>query len=260
MKHVFKLRYFVLLIIIICGNVSSARSQSLNIFESGRIEFEKKENAYRILDKYFMNSINESTRQYAADYKRTKDQFKITRFSLIFNDGKSLYESIAQAGHQTDFLDASSSSNKVFSSLSSHFFVANKKVLETNFSVKDTIRKIKWKITGETREILGFICHRANAVIMDSIYVVAFYTDQINFKGGPESFSGLPGMILGLALPNEHISWFATKFTPDFSVPILNSMEDYPINNKDFIDKLSGYQSIKYDKRYASFILTRALF
>jgi GLPGLI family protein len=46
---------------------------------------------------------------------------------------------------------------------------------------------------------------------MDSIYVVAFYTDQIPVSGGPESFTGLPGMILGVALPYEHITWFATK-------------------------------------------------
>jgi GLPGLI family protein len=48
---------------------------------------------------------------------------------------------------------------------------------------------------------------------MDSIYVVAFYTDQIPVSGGPESFTGLPGMILGIALPYEHITWFATKIS-----------------------------------------------
>jgi GLPGLI family protein len=48
--------------------------------------------------------------------------------------------------------------------------------------------------------IAGFNCRRANAMIMDSIYVVAFYTDEILTTGGPESFSGLPGMILGVAL------------------------------------------------------------
>ena len=46
---------------------------------------------------------------------------------------------------------------------------------------------------------------------MDSIYVVAFYTDAITTSGGPESFTGLPGMILGVAIPHEHTTWFATK-------------------------------------------------
>jgi GLPGLI family protein len=46
---------------------------------------------------------------------------------------------------------------------------------------------------------------------MDSIYVVAFYTDEILTTGGPESFTGLPGMILEVALPHQHITWSATK-------------------------------------------------
>jgi GLPGLI family protein len=49
---------------------------------------------------------------------------------------------------------------------------------------------------------------------MDSIYVVAFYSDKILFPGGPESFTGLPGMILGIAIPRLHTTWFATTVTP----------------------------------------------
>lgn len=79
--------------------------------------------------------------------------------------------------------------------------------------VKDSVRKITWKITDETREIAGYTCRRANALVMDSIYVVAFYAIQIPVSGGPESFTGLPGMILGLAIPHENITWFATKVT-----------------------------------------------
>jgi GLPGLI family protein len=46
---------------------------------------------------------------------------------------------------------------------------------------------------------------------MDSVFVVAFYTDEITVPGGPESFSGLPGMILGLVINRVHTTWYATK-------------------------------------------------
>ena len=46
---------------------------------------------------------------------------------------------------------------------------------------------------------------------MDSIVVIAFYTDEILPSGGPESFTGLPGMILGIAVPKMHTTWYATK-------------------------------------------------
>ena len=56
-----------------------------------------------------------------------------------------------------------------------------------------------------------FRSKKAVARICDSVYVVAFYTDEILVNGGPESFSGLPGMILGIAIPRLYTTWFATK-------------------------------------------------
>jgi GLPGLI family protein len=46
---------------------------------------------------------------------------------------------------------------------------------------------------------------------MDSVYVFAFYTDEIMISGGPCSISGLPGMILGLTIPRLYTSFIATK-------------------------------------------------
>ena len=72
---------------------------------------------------------------------------------------------------------------------------------------------------------------------MDSIYVVAFYSDEIPVSGGPESFSGLPGMILGLALPHENVTWFATKVT---DVPIPESSLRAPAKGK-----VTNYTNLK---------------
>ncbi|MFD2144973.1 GLPGLI family protein [Mucilaginibacter antarcticus] len=88
-----------------------------------------------------------------------------------------------------------------------------KEYAEKTLLVKDTIRKIKWKLTDETQVVAGYPCRRANGLMLDSIYVVAFYTDDIHVSGGPESFNGLPGMILKLALPHDNVSWVATKVT-----------------------------------------------
>ena len=46
---------------------------------------------------------------------------------------------------------------------------------------------------------------------MDSVFVVAFFTEQILCTSGPEGFTGLPGMILGIAIPRLHTTWYATK-------------------------------------------------
>ena len=84
-------------------------------------------------------------------------------------------------------------------------------IFENNYNLSDSIKKFEWKISGEVREIAGFECKKAITKICDSVVVVAFYTDQITTPGGPENFNGLPGMILGLAIPRLASTWFATK-------------------------------------------------
>ncbi len=77
--------------------------------------------------------------------------------------------------------------------------ISQKEVFENTYLIKDSSRTWEWKIADETREIAGFECRKAVTKICDSVYVVAFYTDQIPVSAGPESFGGLPGMILGIS-------------------------------------------------------------
>ncbi len=47
--------------------------------------------------------------------------------------------------------------------------------------------------------------------MFDTVAVFAFYTDEIMVSGGPESITGLPGMILGVGIPKTFTTWFATQ-------------------------------------------------
>ena len=78
-------------------------------------------------------------------------------------------------------------------------------------NIKDSLTNVKWKITNEYRNIAGYDCRRANGVTLDSVYVVAFYTDHIPTPGAPSTVHGLPGMILGLVVPEQHFNIYATK-------------------------------------------------
>ncbi len=109
------------------------------------------------------------------------------------------------------WLQSPASENIIFTNLTNGNHVAQKNIYGTNFLIQDSARKVEWRITAETRDIAGFTCRKAVGKMLDSIYVVAFYTDQILPSGGPESFQGLPGMILGIAIPRLNTTWFATK-------------------------------------------------
>jgi GLPGLI family protein len=196
-----------LLLILACG---CAHAQHAIFLSEGKIEFERKVNQYAQMES-IMDPGDES---WAEFRKKTMGKFKTDYFDLLFTGAKTLYRPGRESPDKVTnwgWIEAPAQANVIYSDLDKETGVSQKKAFEEVFLVQDTLRKINWKITGETRSIAGFTCRRANAIIMDSIYVVAFYTDEILTTGGPESFSGLPGMILGVALPHEHVSWFATK-------------------------------------------------
>lgn len=83
--------------------------------------------------------------------------------------------------------------------------------IDEKYTITDSLNNITWRFTDEYRDIAGFECRRVNGATPDSLYIVAFYTDQIPVSAGPALTSGLPGMILGLVIPEMHIQYWATK-------------------------------------------------
>ncbi|SRR5579871_446268 len=195
-------------IIICCALLffQNAKSQNTVFITRGKIEFEYKVNIYAQMQDFNDDGWKDWV-------KKNMQQFKTTYFDLTFDNNRALYRPGRENpdNNKMWFGNDVADGNVVYSDFDKQQSIAQKKAFEKIFLVQDSLRKINWKITNETRTIAGFECRRANALILDSIYVVAFYTDEITTPGGPESFSGLPGMILGVALPHQHVTWFATK-------------------------------------------------
>lgn len=83
--------------------------------------------------------------------------------------------------------------------------------IDEKYLLKDSLQNITWRFTDEYRDIAGYTCRRVNGATPDSLYLVAFYTEEIPISGGPALVHGLPGMILGLAIPEMHINYWATS-------------------------------------------------
>jgi len=217
---------------------TSLPAQSAHFTSSGTIEYEKRTNSYALIQK-IINKDNEAWMQPQFDYyKKNSPQFRTLNAKLEFGNNKTLYTPNETDLPQNGFMGDSpmlNQFNTIFTDLKTKSSIDQKKVFEQTYLVKDSTRKIKWKITDETREIAGYSCRRANGIYLDSVYVVAFYTTRIPVAGGPESFNGLPGMILGVALPHENITWFATKVN-EGSIPqdaIVPPKKGKPTNEKE---------------------------
>lgn len=171
---------------------------------NGKITFEKKVNMARTLANL---GISE-------EVKGTMAKYKTSNWDLCFDRTRSIYK--AQKKDDTDddlmyFISPGESTNELYADYANKNRVLKKSIMGEDYLLKDSIPNVDWKIMHEVRTISGYECRKAIGRINDTVYVIAFYTDEILLRGGPEGFSGLPGMILGLAIPRLNTTWFATK-------------------------------------------------
>jgi GLPGLI family protein len=209
----------------------------------GNIEFEKKVNLYKNLED--QSSEDNGGFDWISQLKKQLPEYQITYFNLFFDDNKTLYKpgrEVEQTQKIPDWFEGPATSNTVFNDLQNGKSTAQKTVYESVFLLQDSVRHTPWRISSDTRVIAGFKCRKATAIIMDSVFVIAFYTDQIITTGGPESFNGLPGMILGLAVPRLHTTWFATKveLTEPKPEELAPPVKGKKANNEELVQKLKS--------------------
>lgn len=255
------LKYTLSLILILATVI--VKSQNVRFVTQGTIEYEKRVNAYALIKEQIKIWGDDDTFYATAfeSYQKNNPQFKTAKSKLVFSNETTAFipeeEAIASTNSWFSNLVQFQQPNSTLNNLKTGLSTTQKKVYDETYMVSDSTRKINWKITDEYRNIAGYNCRRANALVMDSVYVVAFYTDEIAVSGGPESFSGLPGMILGLALPHEHVTWFATSVTdvPVTADKLKIPTKGKPVNNKQLYDILksalknwgkSAYQTFKW--------------
>lgn len=204
------MKYLLVILAVITVHVASAQAIFI---AKGKIEFEKQQNLHKDIDEAWDEGEDNLWKQ---NMKKNTPKMQVTYYDLYFNDAKTLYKAGKEApitGFQKipDWLKDRNLDNVIYNDVQGQSTVSLKNVFETNFLIQDTLTKIDWRITSDTRTIAGIECRKAIGKIMDSVYVIAFYTDLILTPGGPESFTGLPGMILGIAIPRINTTWFATK-------------------------------------------------
>jgi len=194
----------------------------VKVITSGTITFEKRLNLHAIAKNELGGKPNQGTIDAYEKYKKSIPQFTTLTSTLVFNTDKSLFTPVDRMppqGYDFNNNPMNKQLNIVYTDFATNTNIAQKEMYGNLFIVKDSTRKITWRLTDQTQEIAGFKCRRANGLILDSVYVVAFYTDEIGVSGGPESFWGLPGMILQVALPHENVIWTAKKVTTEAIAP-----------------------------------------
>jgi GLPGLI family protein len=212
---------------------------------SGKIEYERRTNQHSMLEDEDM---------WDEMMKENMPKFAITYYDLIFDENKSLYQLGKEPADKRIHWALNFITNIVYKDFRKLSITTQKNIFGSDYLISDSIPHSEWKVTNEPRTIAGFECRKAVCRIYDSIVVIAFYTDEIIPANGPESFGGLPGMILGLAIPKLHTTWYATKLElvnqppkniaapkegKKYSIPQFRNEMEQLIKQREWLKKIS---------------------
>ncbi len=229
-----KINFFIIIFYFLC--ISNLKSQ----ITYGKVTYERKTNLYKRLKHW----------EDIKEWVKESDKIKIDDFELFFNDTISCFKPVES--EYRDNYEWATSRNLTYQNKAADSKITLKKIWGEEFMLKDSLSRRRWKITDGQRNIAGYNCRKAIWKENDSSRVYAWYAEEISPGFGPESFNGLPGLILGLATEDGGTIYFAKKveiIKPSLTNLILPKTKKKPIKTEEFKKQLiKDYGKEKWGK------------
>ncbi len=205
--------------------------------KEGTILYEKKMNMHK-------NLQNEQMKAFIPEFRNSKHM-------LLFSDSISIYRMLLEEEAPDPFsggggggqvvirMGGSADGGDMYKNFSQQKAIQSVEMGGKNFLIIDTLKPQPWKITEETKKILGYTCYKATRKIQQprmmmrtmsvgssspkdtvknntpitpkEIDIVAWYTTDIITPAGPENYDQLPGLILQLNIDNGATVFNATE-------------------------------------------------
>ncbi len=175
------------------------------------------------------------------------------KFELTFGNNQSLWKAAELENDETSDVRGgegggmhvrmvvSGSNDVLYTNFETSKKVEKRELFEKTFVIDDTINKLKWKITGETKTILGQPCMKATSnriitrtmtnmdngkierkEIEDTSNIVAWFTSSIPVSAGPAEYQGqLPGLILEMDIKDGTQTFKATAISEKADLAII---------------------------------------
>jgi GLPGLI family protein len=98
------------------------------------------------------------------------------------------------------------------------------------YIIGEPLNQFKWKLTGNSKTVLGYKCSEARTSYRGREYV-AYFTTEIPFNCAPWKFHGLPGVLLQVTSVDNQTQIEAKSL----KIKELNTSLKYPFNSSDII-------------------------
>ncbi|MFM7720132.1 MAG: GLPGLI family protein [Sediminibacterium sp.] len=192
-----------------------------------KISYERKINLHRNLPDPQMKSM--------------VPEFRTDKFELIFNESVSLFRSVVDEEAPDPFANAGGGggggmrfnfrmpSANTFTDLAKQMQYEGREFFEKEFLIVDSLKQYKWKLSEETKTIAKQLCKKATTMITapqvmrmrvsmgggpnadtaasappkpKETELVVWYAENIPVSFGPDSYNGLPGVIMEIDQDN----------------------------------------------------------
>lgn len=205
--------------------------------------------------------------------ERMKSMLEKT-YILSFTKEESLYEeeeSLAPEGSFAAMMGGMFSQGATYTHLNNNLFAQESELMGKKFLIKDTLETVEWKLEKESKMIGQYAAFKATAVkkadddmwqkarerakewrekngeeidstmlkkqeklLKDAQNITVWYTPQIPVKHGPNSYHGLPGLILEVNVGNTIILCSKVILNPKEEIEIEMPDSGEEVTRKEF--------------------------
>ncbi|TDQ76561.1 GLPGLI family protein [Sphingobacterium yanglingense] len=255
----------MLLALFVLGHTATAQFAMFG--KSGVVTYDKTMYIKNIMRKQYLDKSDDRSRSQFESMIPNAPENLVLKKTLKFNGNETLFEPVKQdldaEIKQFIMMLAIDFDATTLSDLKTKDYKRYNDIIGQKIVIQDTVKTIEWKVTDEYREIAGYNCRRANGITPDSTYVIGYYSNELLTNGGPESINGLPGLILGLVVPSQHVSYFATKVELMDNVvldkKLFNNTKTKRMNRTDIAKMMNDTFSSFLNKETIDYVIKLAL-
>lgn len=146
---------------------------------------------------------------------------KKSKKELVFNEEASLYRNPIKENAEDEVIQESAGGSSiqikmveadefVYFDLKSKKKTEQREFMSRRFLIESNTDTIKWKITGNQKEIIGYSCLEAE-LVGASKKTVVWFAPTLPLGTGPDGFCGLPGLILAVEVEDGKMTLTASK-------------------------------------------------
>jgi len=193
------------------------------------------------------SEVTSFSRMGGSSEVETKVNKDVSTYQLLFNNKHALLEVLPDMNQMANddnnrVIRIGASQGRVFTDLENSRTLTESELAGSSYLVEGEPRTLNWKLTAESKTILGYKTQKAvgkdyvvsrvptmeNGVMKmvergDSVEVVAWYTTAIPVQAGPDFPSQLPGLILELKLENGKEVYTATEVSKKYNAAALKA-------------------------------------